>query len=226
MNLFPDGLEATRGINREWPKAHRSRIIAMTASVMIEDRNACEAAGLDDFVSKPIRVPELVRALSSSSPIAEPRSIDAPSQREGEPPIASRFDGTAEAESTTSTGLNAEVKAPNAIIDHGALEELRELLGGDDDLKDFINSFLQEAPQMLDDMQAAMNKGDAKGLRLAAHFLKSNSTEFGATGLAGLRRDLEDQAKGGILDGVLERLARARCEYERVRTALLNMTDF
>ncbi|MCP4198945.1 MAG: response regulator, partial [Proteobacteria bacterium] len=222
-----DGLEATRGINREWPKAHRPRIIAMTASVMIEDRNACEAAGMDDFVSKPIRVPELVRALIRSSRIAEPRAMQAASQREGESPIRSRIDGTAEAESTTSTGLKAaEVKAPNGIIDTGALEELREMLGGDDYLKDFINSFFQEAPRMLSDMQQAGQEGDAKSLRLAAHSLKSNSAEFGAKTLSDLCRDLEGQAKDGLLEGLNQKVEQARIEYERVRTALLNVTNF
>jgi PAS domain S-box-containing protein len=220
-----DGLEATLAINREWPKEHRPRIIAMTASVMIEDRNACEAAGMDDFVGKPIRVPDLVRALSSSSRIEEPRGMEAPSEREGEPPIPSQFDGTGEPESTTSTGLNVEeVKEPNGIIDNGALEGLREMLGGDDYLEDFINSFLQDAPQMLSDMQEARKKGDAKGLRLAAHSLKSNSAEFGAKTLSDLCRDLEGQAKDGILDGVNEKVEQARIEYERVRTALLNFT--
>jgi len=221
-----DGLEATRSINREWPKEQRPRIIAMTASVMIEDRNACEAAGMDDFVAKPIRVPELVRALHSSSRIAQSRAMQAPSQHKGQPPIPSRFDGAAKAESPAETGLDAEeVKASKGIIDNGALEELRELLGGDDDLKDFINSFYQEAPRMLGDMQVAGKIGDAKGLRLAAHALKSNSAEFGAKTLAGLCRDIEGQAKDGRLDGLNEKVKQARIEYERVRTALLNLTQ-
>jgi HPt (histidine-containing phosphotransfer) domain-containing protein len=101
---------------------------------------------------------------------------------------------------------------------------LREMLGGDDYLEDFINSFLQDAPQMLSNMQEARKKGDAKGLRLAAHSLKSNSAEFGAKTLSDLCRDLEGQAKDGILDGVNEKVEQARIEYERVRTALLNFT--
>ncbi len=151
--------------------------------------------------------------------------MKAPSEREGERPIPSRFDGIGEAESTTSPGLNvAEVKAPNGIIDNGALEELKEMLGGDDYLEDFINTFLQDAPRMLGDMQAAGKKGDAKGLRLAAHSLKSNSAEFGAKTLSDLCRDLEGQAKDGILDGLNEKVEQAGIEYERLRTALLNFT--
>jgi CheY-like chemotaxis protein len=57
-----DGLEATHRIRQEMDE--QPRIIAMTASAMQEDRDACQAAGMDDYVSKPIRVEELVSALS------------------------------------------------------------------------------------------------------------------------------------------------------------------
>ncbi len=59
-----DGLEATRFIVREWPSQQRPHIIAMTANAMKEDREICLAAGMDDYVSKLIRVEELVEALS------------------------------------------------------------------------------------------------------------------------------------------------------------------
>jgi len=57
-----DGLEATRQIRSQWQ--HAPRIIAMTANAMQGDREMCLEAGMDDYVSKPIRVEELVRALS------------------------------------------------------------------------------------------------------------------------------------------------------------------
>ncbi len=58
-----DGLEATRRIVARWPSGERPRIVAMTANAMQGDREACLAAGMDDYVTKPIRVDELVRAL-------------------------------------------------------------------------------------------------------------------------------------------------------------------
>jgi len=63
-----DGLEATRRIrarHSESGEESQPRIIAMTASAMQEDKDACYAAGMDDYVSKPVRVHELVRALKS-----------------------------------------------------------------------------------------------------------------------------------------------------------------
>jgi signal transduction histidine kinase/CheY-like chemotaxis protein len=61
-----DGLEASREIIRRWPEG-RPRIVAMTANAMQGDRELCLAAGMDDYVSKPIRVEELIAALDRSA---------------------------------------------------------------------------------------------------------------------------------------------------------------
>ncbi len=58
-----DGLEATRRICQEWSKGSRPRIIAVTANAMQEDREECLAAGMNDYISKPIRLEALVQAL-------------------------------------------------------------------------------------------------------------------------------------------------------------------
>jgi CheY-like chemotaxis protein len=66
-----DGLEATRIICEEWPQQQRPRIIAMTANVMKEDRGTCLAAGMDDYIGKPIRVEELVASLHKCRPLKD-----------------------------------------------------------------------------------------------------------------------------------------------------------
>jgi len=60
-----DGLEASRRITAKWPPDKRPRIVAMTANAMQGDREACLTAGMDDYVTKPIRVDALVEALAS-----------------------------------------------------------------------------------------------------------------------------------------------------------------
>jgi signal transduction histidine kinase/DNA-binding response OmpR family regulator len=66
-----DGLEASRRITSRWPVGHRPRIIAMTANAMQGDREMCLAAGMDDYLSKPIRMDELVQALKGVPARAE-----------------------------------------------------------------------------------------------------------------------------------------------------------
>jgi CheY-like chemotaxis protein len=64
-----DGLDATREIVGRWPEKERPRIIALTANAMVEDREACFEAGMEDYVSKPIRMSELIRALRESQTV-------------------------------------------------------------------------------------------------------------------------------------------------------------
>ena len=67
-----DGLEASRQICARWTRMERPRIIAMTANAMQGDRERCLEAGMDDYVSKPIRVNELVDALGKAKPVVIP----------------------------------------------------------------------------------------------------------------------------------------------------------
>jgi PAS domain S-box-containing protein len=61
-----DGLAATRLIRSEFPPDRQPRIIAMTASALVTDRNACATAGMDDYLAKPVRQRDLVRALGAA----------------------------------------------------------------------------------------------------------------------------------------------------------------
>jgi CheY-like chemotaxis protein len=63
-----DGLEATRRIVAKWPAGERPRIVAMTANAMQGDREECLAAGMDDYLTKPIRVEALQQALLEYRP--------------------------------------------------------------------------------------------------------------------------------------------------------------
>jgi signal transduction histidine kinase/ActR/RegA family two-component response regulator len=61
-----DGLEASRQITARWPPGERPRIVAMTANAMQGDREECLAAGMDDYITKPIRIDRLVEALHNA----------------------------------------------------------------------------------------------------------------------------------------------------------------
>ena len=62
-----DGLEATRHIRQHWPESERPQIIAMTANAMPEDREKCLAAGMNHYMSKPVRLETIVQVLRECS---------------------------------------------------------------------------------------------------------------------------------------------------------------
>jgi CheY-like chemotaxis protein len=66
-----DGLEATHRIVERWPDDKRPCIVAMTANAMQGDREQCPAAEVDDYLSKPIRIDALTKALMR----VRPRSV-------------------------------------------------------------------------------------------------------------------------------------------------------
>jgi len=203
-----DGLDATRAICRRWPKERRPRIVAVTANVMQEDRKECLAAGMDDYVSKPIRVEELVRALSACRPLSQKYDEETASRQD--PSVAEQNNG--------------ESKAPQrraVILDPAALENLLGLVEGSTDfLAQLIDTFLEDAPRMLKEMRRATQVGGAAILRREAHSLKSNSADCGATTLSTLCRELEMMGEPATLEGAIEKIGQAEAEYERVKKAL------
>ncbi len=70
-----DGLAATRAIRRELPASGQPRIVALTASALLEDRRACNEAGMDDYLAKPVRLQELGAVLATSPPAGPRRPL-------------------------------------------------------------------------------------------------------------------------------------------------------
>ena len=68
-----DGEQATLEIRKRWPTAKQPRIIAMTANVLKGERERYLAMGMDDYITKPIRIEDLVRVLNQSQPLASPQ---------------------------------------------------------------------------------------------------------------------------------------------------------
>jgi CheY-like chemotaxis protein/HPt (histidine-containing phosphotransfer) domain-containing protein len=234
-----DGLEATRHIRRELPDARQPRVIAMTANAMQGDREMCLAAGMDDYVSKPIRIEELVNALSRSRPLeahqaAEELIVDGADEDKGlseslepgqadMPAVEASHKATGgEAESPLSLSSAAAASSPDpAVLDSSALEDLLAMLGGEFEyLVELIDSFLEDAPQLLAELEQSVESGDAAAVRRVAHSLKSNGADFGAATFSNLCKELEMIGKAGTIDGAGELTAQIVAEYGKVEAAL------
>jgi HPt (histidine-containing phosphotransfer) domain-containing protein len=108
------------------------------------------------------------------------------------------------------------------VLDHTALDELMEMVGGDPDfLTEMIDTFLEETPGLISDIQAAATAADAGALRRAAHTLKSNSLTFGAVRLGELSREIEERAARSQIGDIGELIELVVEEYPAVAAALM-----
>jgi GAF domain-containing protein/CheY-like chemotaxis protein/HPt (histidine-containing phosphotransfer) domain-containing protein len=205
-----DGFEASRAINRRWPRQH-PRIVAMTANAMQGDRELCEAAGMDDYVAKPIRVDELVAALGRC-----PRRPDA---AERTAPAWTATSATRPDAPARDAAPPAGGDAAPASVDRGAVDRLAEAMGGAF-VAELIATFFEDGRALLGALRGGLEAGDLDVFRRGAHSLKSNAETLGATPLAALARELEGLARGGSLDGAGARLDPLTREYDRATGAL------
>jgi signal transduction histidine kinase/CheY-like chemotaxis protein len=209
-----DGLETTRRICQDWPEQERPRVVAMTASALQEDRAAGLAAGMHDYLSKPIQAVELQAALVRCAIWAQNRA------RSSAPPtIEEEHEGPA----TPPAGPATEEPS----LDPAALEALRAMqVEGEPDLVEaLVALYLEETPGLLATLRQATADGQPDRVRKAAHTLKSSSANLGAARLASLCADLEGRGRRGDLDGIESPLAELETEYQRVTAALAARRD-
>ncbi|MGA8234568.1 MAG: response regulator, partial [Candidatus Acidiferrales bacterium] len=168
-----NGWEATRAI-RESEKATGEHIpiAAMTAHAMKGDEERCIAAGMDDYLTKPIHTPELLALIGK---IGSRRAVA------GRIEMASAGPG------------------PGSSID---LPAVLNRLEGDRELFDEMAQLFREGcPRIMEDIRSAVDTRDAKALQRHAHNLKGASANLGAVGVSRAAAALEDCARSGNLEG-------------------------
>lgn len=203
-----DGLEAARQIQKLYgtesgSQLMRPRIIAVTANAMESDRYECMAAGMDDYISKPIRLEQLIQVLSKCRPLntvlvpslqtlirrdldlaessstVEEETAEEPAEQTligEEPPISQ----------TISSYGNCQ-----DILDEQVLQNLREV----EALDEVIEIYFTTAPELLKTIEEAITNVDAVALQAAAHSLKSISGTLGAFRLFQYCQQLETIAR-------------------------------
>jgi len=193
-----DGYSATRIIRKaELTTGRHIPIIAMTANALQGDRESCLAAGMDDYLCKPIRLEQLrqiVDRWSKENQVKEAQvSIPQPDGSQGQP------------------------------LDPHILAGIRELqLPGESDfLTDLIDLYLTDSTLYLDRIKTALEQDDAEALQRAAHTLKGSSSNMGAVMLSRLCADLEALARDRNLQSARLLQPRIEDEYARVWQALI-----
>ena len=85
------------------------------------------------------------------------------------------------------------------VINQATFEELKQI-SGEDFINELIDAFLDDAPDMLNNMKTALETKDVESFRRNAHSMKSNANTFGATELGTLAKELEFMAKENNLE--------------------------
>jgi two-component system, sensor histidine kinase and response regulator len=198
-----DGYAATREIReREEGRSHYTPIIAMTANAMQGDREKAIEAGMDDYVSKPVKLEELAEVLE--------RWV---LQEEEEAKADTTTPAREKGDSLATTG---------GSVDISVLVGLRELQGeGEPDILDeLIELFLGEVPTQLKALREAAQTGEAQSVERIAHTLKGSSANMGALRMEALCAELEEAGRSEDLSAASGQISRLEEEFGRVRAVL------
>jgi CheY-like chemotaxis protein/HPt (histidine-containing phosphotransfer) domain-containing protein len=165
-----DGNEATSIIRRSEGDEKHTPIIALTANALAPDREKAFAAGVDDYLSKPVFLEDLEGALGRL--------------------LAS--DGDAPIE-VLAADLRQNGMSSGSVFDASIVEELRKIGGpGEPDLfSELAGQFLDQMPAWLNDIRSAASHGDAETVRRLAHKLLGLCRQIGAERIARVCDDLE-----------------------------------
>jgi CheY-like chemotaxis protein/HPt (histidine-containing phosphotransfer) domain-containing protein len=199
-----DGLEATRLLRKRQMIGgytnYQSRIVivAMTAHAMQGDREKCIAAGMDDYLAKPVRpkdVREMIERWGGKILL------------EAKPPAVAPVDG-------------AGTEPP---VD---MDRMRDLTDGNaDGLRELVEMFLKQTHKQFDQIQAAIRDGKPDEVRRVAHSCAGASATLGMTHLVPKLRDLEKLGASGELPDAAKLSAAAMREYVRVQDFLKTQPD-
>ncbi|MCI0486292.1 MAG: response regulator [Blastocatellia bacterium] len=197
-----NGLDATRHICRQWPARERPRIIAMTANALPGDREECISAGMDDYISKPVRLETLRAALE--------HCFSSPTVREG-----------------LTVGLPKPPSCPDDLSDIIDREALSNLQGLDDDedsdfIVELVSIYLEDTSSRLEQLKEAVKRGDAEALYKVAHALKGSSANLGVKRVAALCAELEQKGRAGTLEESHACLAQLEVEVDFARQAFVS----
>jgi len=193
-----DGLEATRQICQRWPAEKRPRIIAMTGNALVGDREKCLEAGMDDYISKPVRVGELQSALERWGPTKPGRG-------------------------DTVFLSNLRAASGEKLLDYALIAELRNLppTSGAGMFQELVALFIESAPRRITQISQSINDGPM--LAFHAHALKGIALNLGATRIAELSQKLEELGRARNVHGAPALVRQLGSAFAETKAQLLTL---
>ena len=197
-----DGYTATRYIRKLQGEGVLPKIpiVAMTANAMVGDREKCIAAGMDDYMSKPLNRGLLEQMLQKWLPPGATSRTMAPAPA----PIARPAVQVAPAPThADATPINAQI-----------VNDLMDMMGAE--FADLVRVYLEDSPKALSILERAAAANDLDGLIAPAHSLKSTSANLGALMLADMAKRIEHGARSGTIGEPVLLVAQLTHEFQRV----------
>ena len=202
-----DGLETARRLRARWPNPTGPWLIAITANAIRGDREKCLAAGMDDYISKPLRRSDLRAALEryQDGAAATGRSVESASP---------------------SLSPVAETSGGGLVLDLSVLEDLRDLDDGEGEiLRETIDVFLDTTPERLDGLLQALQAGDAETAERLAHTLKSSSGIVGGRRMMAICAELENAFRNDVPVDAAALVQRISEQFSDLRAELDEAAD-
>jgi signal transduction histidine kinase/CheY-like chemotaxis protein len=205
-----DGCTATREIRRREGATRHTPIIGLTARALASDREDCIRAGMDDYLSKPVRPEDLGAKIDKWVMAVNAQRTLAPEVE------------TVSTDASLTAPCGAPTPLAEASLDEAVLAELREYQkpGEPDFVTELIGIFKGDLTNRLSQMRAGLQAGDAKRVCQAAHALKGGSGELGAGKLREICGQLESSTAHGSLEAGASIMQGLEAEAERVLIAL------
>jgi len=195
-----DGYAASTAIRALQGPKRQIPIIAVTAHALEGDRQKCIDAGMDDYITKPIKPEELAAAIERwSDRIVDTHSALAPPSPGMEHP--------------------GEAPTPVVILDLAVLDELRDVLG-DDGMISLVEMFQEQSEEFEAGFGLAIGARDAERLARISHTLKGVARQFGAEAVAVTCQSLERQASAGDFEEATREFAKLRVQLAAALSGL------
>jgi len=201
-----DGLEATRAIRAVVDGSLNPNIpiIAMTAHAMQGDREICIAAGMDDYVAKPVAPVALSALMNRWLP-----RLDAPGGAGELSPTAGR---------RRPPDLDLRADARDVDFDEAVL--LERLTGDRNLARTIVDVFLGDIPKQIEVLSGFLDAGDAKGVERQAHIIKGAAATVCGEGLMNVAFELELAGRSGDLQTATASFAELQNRFERLKEAM------